>query len=632
MTRKGFFGLAGAAALAGLGLAGCSSSSSASSSASDGGYDVGQIPEELEYVPQGYDQPAEQAGSLEQLDYSTYESFTYEKKSQQLHKTAWVYVPYGYDRERQYDILYLSHGGWSNETTLMGTSGHEQPFKHIVDHAIQDGLIEPLLIVLLTYNNTSNQDSGDYELALRLTNNFHNELVGDLMPAVESRYSTYAEKPTRKGFAASRDHRGFAGFSMGSVNTWHTFQYCLDYFRWFMPMSGGLGASGRQMAHMVTEQGHESGDFFIYSMSGSQDFALSGISSQIDSMLTDGDGMFTNASSLDDGNIAFRERMGYQHDGDAANEYTYNGMRLFFNGRRQEGSSAVTASGPYTRDTRIDDVRNDEVFSDWGRLIFPVQTGYMTGDTLGNLGLVWYSEIDPDMTVDICNYLHGRAEAGEQVFIPIYSSDEIARDSAKADTGLFFFRGNEGARTAFCCAGGGFAYVGAMHDSFPHALTLARKGYNAFAIIYRPGSQTACEDLSRAIVYVREHADELGVSMDGYSIWGGSAGARMADWVGTYGTREFTGEKSPKPAAIVMQYTGVSEVTGEEPPTYACVGTSDGIANWRTMQRRIERIKANGTPAEIEVFDGLSHGFGLGTGTVAEGWINRAVEFWDQQV
>ena len=37
-----------------------------------------------------------------------------------------------------------------------------------------------------------------------------------------------------------------------------------------------------------------------------------------------------------------------------------------------------------------------------------------------------------------------------------------------------------------------------------------------------------------------------------------------------------------------------------------------------------------GTAGEIEVFDGLSHGFGLGEGTVAEGWINRAVAFWEE--
>ena len=39
-------------------------------------------------------------------------------------------------------------------------------------------------------------------------------------------------------------------------------------------------------------------------------------------------------------------------------------------------------------------------------------------------------------------------------------------------------------------------------------------GYNAFALIYRPGAQTACEDLARAISFIFEHADELEVDTD----------------------------------------------------------------------------------------------------------------------
>ena len=81
-----------------------------------------------------------------------------------------------------------------------------------------------------------------------------------------------------------------------------------------------------------------------------------------------------------------------------------------------------------------------------------------------------------------------------------------------------------------------------------------------------------------------------------------------------------------------MQYTGLSEVTGDEPPTYCCVGTSDGIAPYRVMEERVRRIRANGTDTEIEMFDGLPHGFGLGEGTVAEGWINRAIAFWEWQM
>lgn len=56
-------------------------------------------------------------------------------------------------------------------------------------------------------------------------------------------------------------------------------------------------------------------------------------------------------------------------------------------------------------------------------------------------------------------------------------------------------------------AGGGFAYVAVMHDSFPHALELSKKGYNVFALIYRPGAQTASEDLERAIAFIHEHGN-----------------------------------------------------------------------------------------------------------------------------
>ena len=95
---------------------------------------------------------------------------------------------------------------------------------------------------------------------------------------------------------------------------------------------------------------------------------------------------------------------------------------------------------------------------------------------------------------------------------------------------------------------------------------------------------------------------------------GGSAGARMAAFLGSYGT-EYYGEKEcDKPSAVIMQYTGLSEVYGNEPPTYNCVGTSDGIASYQTMQNRINRIKEYGINTKIDIFNGLPHGFGLGQG------------------
>ena len=129
----------------------------------------GTVPDELEYIPAEYKHPAKQAGTLEKLTYQTWESFSYEDHTQELTKEAWVYLPYGYSEEQKYNVFYLSHGGWSNETTIMGTDEEPHPFKYVIDHAIQDGKIQQLIIVLPTYNNTSPSDSGDYGLALKLT-------------------------------------------------------------------------------------------------------------------------------------------------------------------------------------------------------------------------------------------------------------------------------------------------------------------------------------------------------------------------------------------------------------------------------------------------------------------------------
>lgn len=298
----------------------------------------------------------------------------------------------------------------------------------------------------------------------------------------------------------------------------------------------------------------------------------------------------------------------------------------------REEISVQTVSEPYTKDTSISDVMNDPVFRDYGRLIFPVNSGYYSGDTLGDLSLTWYSHIDADKTVEIANYFKNHAETGDTIFYDIYTEEEKEADPEKENTGLFFFKGNPGERFAVCNAGGGFAYVAAMHDSFPHALELSKKGYNAFALIYRPGWDTAVEDLARAISFIFEHAEELEVDTDCYSLWGGSAGGRMTAYLSSYGPVAFGGDELPRPGTAVIQYTGHSEYTQNDPPTYSCVGNRDGIASWRTMKNRLNAMSSVGIKTEFHVYEGLGHGFGLGTGTAAEGWIDDAVAFWEEQM
>lgn len=297
-----------------------------------------------------------------------------------------------------------------------------------------------------------------------------------------------------------------------------------------------------------------------------------------------------------------------------------------------ENEAVSVIKADFTVDTPVADVIGDPAFEGFGRLLFPVNSSYWSGDTLGELRLTWYSHIDPDETVEIVNTLKNSVLAGEAIFYDIYTEEEKAADPTKRDTGLFFFRGDPGAEFAVCNAGGGFAYVGAMHDSFPHALELSKKGYNAFALIYRPDAQTACEDLARAISFIFANAVELGVSTGCYSLWGGSAGGRMTAYLSSYGPAAFSGDDLPLPGTAVIQYTGHSNYSGQEPPTYVCVGDSDGIASWRTMERRQNALSSLGIETEFHVYEGLGHGFGLGTGTAAEGWLDEAAAFWQRQI
>jgi predicted peptidase len=276
----------------------------------------------LETVPDAYFTPAAEQGSLVELSYDTFESMTYEQKTQPLRKRAIVYLPPGYSEDREYNVFYLMHGGWGNETTTLGTPASPGPLKNVIDHAIADGAVQPLIVVCPTYNNTSPEDSASFSLALQLNQNYHRELLGDLLPAVEGTYSTHAEATTPEGLAASRDHRGFGGFSMGSVATWRTFQHALGYFRYFLPMSCGTSLDDGGI--FAAAEGRQPGDYFVWVITGTEDFAYPYDERRVELMRASPH--FTESDTEAGGNFAYRVKDGYAHDGRAAMEYTYNGL------------------------------------------------------------------------------------------------------------------------------------------------------------------------------------------------------------------------------------------------------------------------------------------------------------------
>ena len=248
--------------------------------------------------------------------------------------------------------------------------------------------------------------------------------------------------------------------------------------------------------------------------------------------------------------------------------------------------------------------------------------------------LPYHSEVVPEVVVGALNHLIDEVGRGEPVFYDFYTPAEQQADPIKASTGLFFFRGRRGAPFALIAPGGGFAYVGSIHEGFPHALEISRHGYNAFVLRYRvgQGGGIATEDMAAAIGYLFRHAERLGVGTAHYSLWGSSAGARMAAAIGSHGVGRFGGDELPRPSAVVMAYTGHSDVAANEPPTFVVVGEQDAIAPPSLMARRVDRLRAQGIMVEFHRFANVGHGFGLGTGTSAEGWVRAAVRFWERSM
>jgi len=288
------------------------------------------------------------------------------------------------------------------------------------------------------------------------------------------------------------------------------------------------------------------------------------------------------------------------------------------------------------QDRTVRDIITHPSFNGFGRFLFPMMAGKINDshkireiDAL----LPYHSHIHPETTENAIDYLFNEVRQGKRLFYDFYSESQKHSDPEKRDTGLFFFRGQANAPFAVICPGGGFSYVGSIHEGFPHAIKLSEHGFNAFVIHYRLGSgQKATEDLAAALSWIFRNAQELGIATQDYSLWGSSAGARMAAYIGSHSVKEFGGEDCPRPSAVIMAYTGHTDMTGNEPPTFAIVGSQDGIANPSVMKHRIKNLSRYGIVTEFHEIPGLDHGFGLGVGTPAQDWIKDAISFWQRQI
>ena len=288
-------------------------------------------------------------------------------------------------------------------------------------------------------------------------------------------------------------------------------------------------------------------------------------------------------------------------------------------------------------DDRLGDLLHHPALTGFSRLMLPWDARtYDESMPLKDMAqlLPYHEHIEPDVVVSGLNRVIDESAAGRAVFHNIYADAERLAKPALQDTGLFFLRGTPGAPFALIAPGGGFSYVGSVHEGFPYADEITQRGFNAFVLKYRvgQGGRIATEDMAAALSYVFAHAEKLQVSTRHYSLWGSSAGARMAAAIGSHGTATFGQSAVPRPSAVVTAYTGHTDVAAQEPPTFVVVGELDGIAPPAAMEARIAALQRTGTRVEYHRYPDVGHGFGTGQGTRAQGWIGEAVRFWEQEI
>ena len=150
-------------------------------------------------------------GSLEMIEY--------ESKTVGATRKMNVYTPPGYSKDQKYPVLYLLHGIGGDETEWQRFATPDVLF----DNLIADGKAVPLIVVMPNGRAQKNDRAeGNIFESAPAFSVFEQDLLNDVIPAIESLYSVQAD----------REHRALAGLSMGGGQSLNFGLTHLDTFAW----------------------------------------------------------------------------------------------------------------------------------------------------------------------------------------------------------------------------------------------------------------------------------------------------------------------------------------------------------------------------------------------------------------
>jgi enterochelin esterase-like enzyme len=147
------------------------------------------------------------------------EMIEYDSKTVGTRRKMQVITPPGYSKERKYPVLYLLHGIGGDETEWERFAKPDV----LLDNLIADGKAVPMIIVLPNGRAEVDDHSKDnvFQHAPAFAA-FENDLLNDVIPAIESKYSVQSD----------REHRALAGLSMGGGQSLNFGLSHLDKFAW----------------------------------------------------------------------------------------------------------------------------------------------------------------------------------------------------------------------------------------------------------------------------------------------------------------------------------------------------------------------------------------------------------------
>lgn len=148
------------------------------------------------------------------------EMIEYDSKTVGTRRKMQVYTPPGYpEDDKKYPVLYLLHGIGGDETEWQRFARPEV----LLDNMIADGKAVPMIIVMPNGRAQPNDAvPGDVFAAAPAFAKFERDLLDDVIPTIESRYSTHP----------NREHRALAGLSMGGGQSLNFGLGNLDRFAW----------------------------------------------------------------------------------------------------------------------------------------------------------------------------------------------------------------------------------------------------------------------------------------------------------------------------------------------------------------------------------------------------------------